>query len=1061
MDDKSKEPLPFLPPPPPQPDFNAFPSEPEATVPLPPVPLNRSVSLPDFSIASPSPEANKWEERIKELEKKNHLNDDSKKNMGEQIKELEKKLDEEKQHSLMLSVRAEEEKKAAAEVESSLHSLQDRMRQEKRQQELEENKRKAEEKVSQLERRLNEEREAWVETLKNQLALKDLQEHTLEQKWEEQRKQWEENYIREKKNWQKLLQGKEEEIASLNSQKQLAEEKIRGEAERKISDLSATIKHLESKLESTEKKYSAEKDNWLKRLNVQEEENMAIKVQLSLSQVQLNDAIKRLEGEKNALEDNYQQKLLTESKQGEERNVLAEEKIKKLKQYIQQSEKLRQEQEREKVLWLGRIREYEEKIKDWETLSKVNETEFDQETEQLRLAYEQRSFEKERELINLKEELENKLLEQQSKAEEQIKELLKVQQLTQENWQQKLAEREEKIKKLEQHIQQLEKLKQDQERERLLWMGRLRQYEEKIKDWETLNKINEIKFEQETEQLKTVSEQKITEKERETINLRKELENKENQIQELLKVNRLAQENWQQKLDEREEKINLLTSQLAQIGERIRLSEETWNNEKRELTQALQQLNEEKTGEQQNFLDLNRKIENMEKQDVATKGLLTEREKEIIRLEYLVRELEQKKTELLTEKEKITEHWENKVSLLQKELEKALEEIKIKGQEKESEISGLALWTEEELKQLADKLEQEKKKWLGIIDAHQQAAREERNKSEQLEVVLNEIEGKLEGLETEKRQREEMLEDEKHKYLTEKELDDQEYKNLLKEKETLSEKNEKELQLIQELETKVKTYNQENEQIRQQLQQKETEKDLISQELNEIKQKQLDEKVEWQQVLEELRGEKRELGQKVFQIQNQLQLEREQKNSNVQILQENMEAHLEQLKSQHRQEQKYWEDNLNSQEEEIKLLRNSLKEKESLGENRLNEREKIWQEQKHLWDQQLQMREKEWREEKRSWENRLAEKEEKLISLHNQFSQKETEILAKEIEKQTRILEENKSEESLVYKQIAAQLQNLQNKIISRNEPATGIISRLWRCLNRTVIIIRWPGWRR
>src|SRR5205085_8334387 len=89
------------------------------------------------------------------------------------ISELEKRLAEEREKVLLASLRSKEEEAVSAKVESSIKEIQDKLRREKREQELEDARRKAEARVAEMERRLGEEREAWVSTLTNQLGQRD------------------------------------------------------------------------------------------------------------------------------------------------------------------------------------------------------------------------------------------------------------------------------------------------------------------------------------------------------------------------------------------------------------------------------------------------------------------------------------------------------------------------------------------------------------------------------------------------------------------------------------------------------------------------------------------------------------------------------------------------------------------------------------------------------------------------------------------------------------------------------------------------------------------------
>ncbi|MFH1259772.1 MAG: hypothetical protein ABII74_08200 [Elusimicrobiota bacterium] len=1099
MDDNLKEPLPFLPPPPNFNDNSQKDLKGSAGFPSFPVPTgNQNAPANDFTLTFPEPKKQEiaWEQRMKGLEKQAEKEEESKKALQEQIKTLEKKLEEEKQQSLILAVRTEEEKKRSVEVENSLRTMQEKLRNDKRLQELEETRKKAEEQVVLLERRLSQERETWLETLKNQLSQKEVQEHSLEERWNEQRKQLEADLQRDKQNWQKLLQAKEEELANLSNQKQLEEEKIRGEAERRIADLSAGIKHFEQKIELNEKKQFTEKENFLRRLKSLEEENMAIKAQLSLSQSQLNAEIKQLREEKRVLENTWQEKIIVEKKRREEKEKeqeklialekeklaqklgLGEEKIKNLEQEILELEELKKNQqvqleemkEKENKDKIGRmelIHSCEERLKEWQNLNQLKEAGFRQETEKLKLAQQHLFAEKDREFEVLKKESENRFSQLH----------------------QRVAEREEKIN---------------------LLSGELTQLNERVRNKEEMLVKQKTELLQEKEVIRQKLSQDLTIEKKRSEDLSKEvtrLIEEKGVWQKAWEEISLKVENWekQQALERellavKERKIVQLQSQMEKVEQREVFELKSRDEKIAELLNTLQ-------NDQLSLTEINKKLEEERKLRESERQLAQEKEKITAQLAEQIKE----KNQILNTQ---TQGWENKIkqlsvewemkykakenallskdekiNVLQNDLAKTVEEVKSKELEKETEISQLVLWTEEELKELNDKLERERLVWQGIINKHQDAEMANKNRVEELLEILNETKDKLKDLETEKNQLEIFFEENKANIAAEKKdweqelmglkssflKKEEEYQNFLREKEILlktgeEKKSEETERLLQQIREKESLFARQKEQI-EQLQKMLQEKEQKNEELKDETQREFDQKTQLQRYVFE--KEKNELQQNIYRLQT----EGDQRNLGFQQFQQNTELRLENLKNQHSQEQRRLEDNLRGKDEEIKLLRNSLKEKESLFyglqdkkeeimqqlkqeyESKLNEKERILSEQKRILEQQIMAKDREWKEDRRNFEIKLNEKDEKINYLQNNFTQRETEHLAKQIDKQTLCLEKNLSSEAAAYEKINYQLKDLEQKILTGGAAEPGsIIRRAWRCLNRTVIFVRLPG---
>lgn len=140
------------------------------------------------------------------------------------LEALEKKLVDEREKSLLIQLRSQEETVTAAKVEVSLKELQDKLRRDRRDQDNEEAKLKLERRSQELETRLAQERETWVSTLKSQLASRETQDKEVETHFAVRLQEMERRWLEEKAQWQKTALAKDDEVRTLRA---LAE-KLRG-----------------------------------------------------------------------------------------------------------------------------------------------------------------------------------------------------------------------------------------------------------------------------------------------------------------------------------------------------------------------------------------------------------------------------------------------------------------------------------------------------------------------------------------------------------------------------------------------------------------------------------------------------------------------------------------------------------------------------------------------------------------------------------------------------------------------------------------------------------------
>ncbi len=267
---------PALPGMPPMPSFGG----PKMAPPAPPsfgAPLAPAAAAPDRS-----------KEREEKLEK-------MKDEFENKLELLEKKLSDEREKSLLMQLRSQEETVTAAKVEVSLKELQDKLRRDRREQEAEETKLKLERRAEELEGRLAQERETWVSTLKSQLASREMQDKEVETHFAVRLQEMERRWLEEKAQWQKAALAKDEEVRTLRS---LAE-KLRG-ADTELTKAVGERKLLDERLTEVLQE-RAEAVARLQNASDREKESIQLRADLTLTRQQAALVQERLERDLAAL----------------------------------------------------------------------------------------------------------------------------------------------------------------------------------------------------------------------------------------------------------------------------------------------------------------------------------------------------------------------------------------------------------------------------------------------------------------------------------------------------------------------------------------------------------------------------------------------------------------------------------------------------------------------------------------------------------------------------------------------------------------------------------------
>lgn len=201
--------MPPLPPggKPPMPSMPASPSMPGMS-PVPPAPFG-AAAPGGFQQAAPQPPQKDDSESRRLQEEKDRLE--------AKINDMEKLLSQEKERALMATLKNQQDEALSSRVESSLKDIQEKMRRDRRDHEVEEERLGLKSKIKELETRLSQERETWMQTLKEQMSEREVQGRDVEGHFVYRLQEMERRWLDEKAQWQKEITAREDTIRSLKS----------------------------------------------------------------------------------------------------------------------------------------------------------------------------------------------------------------------------------------------------------------------------------------------------------------------------------------------------------------------------------------------------------------------------------------------------------------------------------------------------------------------------------------------------------------------------------------------------------------------------------------------------------------------------------------------------------------------------------------------------------------------------------------------------------------------------------------------------------------------------
>jgi hypothetical protein len=135
--------------------------------------------------------------------------------LEKKISDMEKLLSQEKEKALLATLKNQQDEALSSRVESSLKDIQEKMRRDRRDHEVEEERLSLKSKIKELETRLSQERETWMVTLKNQLSERETQGRDVEGHFIHRLQEMERRWLDEKAQWQKEISSREAAIGSL------------------------------------------------------------------------------------------------------------------------------------------------------------------------------------------------------------------------------------------------------------------------------------------------------------------------------------------------------------------------------------------------------------------------------------------------------------------------------------------------------------------------------------------------------------------------------------------------------------------------------------------------------------------------------------------------------------------------------------------------------------------------------------------------------------------------------------------------------------------------------
>ncbi|MBI4368725.1 MAG: hypothetical protein HY547_00695 [Elusimicrobia bacterium] len=196
------------------------------------------------------------ESKTQETTAKNVDLERQKVSLEEKIGRLEKLLLEEREKVALTGLRAQEEKSVGLRVETSLREIQEKLRRDQRERELELNRSKLENQIKDMEKKIVHERETWVEALKGQMAKRDLEDRAVEERMNAKIRETDQRFQQERSRFGAKMEEKNKELEELRRALVVKEEAARDAALR-VQELTRVLQERESRLSDLERDLGA------------------------------------------------------------------------------------------------------------------------------------------------------------------------------------------------------------------------------------------------------------------------------------------------------------------------------------------------------------------------------------------------------------------------------------------------------------------------------------------------------------------------------------------------------------------------------------------------------------------------------------------------------------------------------------------------------------------------------------------------------------------------------------------------------------------------------------
>lgn len=279
MDDKDKNKFkPGMPPLPPGMAKPNLPLPPGGKPSLPSMPQLPGMQAPSFpalpgAFQQPAPPSGPTQAQKDAADAESRRMQEEKDKLEKKINDMEKLLSAEKEKALLATLKSQQDEVLSSRVETSLKDIQEKMRRDRRDHEVEEERLTLKAKIKEMESRLAQERETWMQTLKNQMSERETQGRDTEGHFIYRLQEMERRWLDEKAQWQKEISSREETIRSLKS----AAERLRDVEDefRKVSLEKSMTEREAAKLRDDVARAEREKasiEGWIKMMPEKERE---------------------------------------------------------------------------------------------------------------------------------------------------------------------------------------------------------------------------------------------------------------------------------------------------------------------------------------------------------------------------------------------------------------------------------------------------------------------------------------------------------------------------------------------------------------------------------------------------------------------------------------------------------------------------------------------------------------------------------------------------------------------------------------------------------------------